>query len=574
MQGPIVDLVLLMLLVLFFGMEQRRRPQIYFRFWFVGWIFVFLSYVVWAVQGAPATVLRVQNAVCFDFLLLGLLTFLMAPVATDHSLRKIMLCGLAIGGVAMIIVDTQDFIAIPRLLLAAGVMLLEAVSLSVGYALLPHRWPVVRRVVLGICVVYGVALTSYALLTPATNLDDSVVVEVLLCAAVLYARSAGGRSASRWAGTLGFAAWAAFYLLNIWPHGPAWLAKVLDEFWNFPKYFVGVSMVLKVFEDSAADKARMAETFRDLYEDFRVLYDTHPHPMWICDGRKGHLLTANEAAVKEYGYNLEEFKAMRMADLEVPGDMETEEFESMLDEPTDGARVRHRHKDGQVVWVNVVEREIMYVGQKARLVIARNVTERVKLDRELSYRAQHDVLTGLPNRQLLDERLDQCLQSSRVEDRRAAVLTVDVDHFKMINDTYGHLVGDECLKEVAARLKSKIRKVDTIARTGGEEFTAIVSGLSKASDAEKVAASLMRVFEAPVELAFGALGVTVSIGVAVYPDDATDATTLRRLSDEAMYRAKRAGRNRAAYASDKTPVLDFKKPEAAETPRRGALSGE
>ena len=187
----------------------------------------------------------------------------------------------------------------------------------------------------------------------------------------------------------------------------------------------------------------------------------------------------------------------------------------------------------------------------------------MKLDRELSYRAQHDVLTGLPNRQLLEERLEQCLQSCRVEDRRAAVLTVDVDHFKLINDTYGHLVGDECLKEVAARLKSKIRKVDTIARTGGEEFTAIVSGLSKASDAEKVAASLMRVFEAPVELPFGALGVTVSVGVAVYPDDATDATTLRRLSDEAMYRAKRAGRNRAAYSSDKTTVLDFKKPEAS-----------
>ena len=151
----------------------------------------------------------------------------------------------------------------------------------------------------------------------------------------------------------------------------------------------------------------------------------------------------------------------------------------------------------------------------------------------------------------------------RVEDRRAAVLTIDVDHFKLINDTYGHLVGDECLKEVAARLKSKIRKVDTIARTGGEEFTAVVCGLNKATDAEKVAASLMRVFEAPVELPFGALGVTVSVGVAVYPDDATDATTLRRLSDEAMYRAKRAGRNRAAYVAEKTPVLDFKKPEAS-----------
>jgi diguanylate cyclase (GGDEF)-like protein/PAS domain S-box-containing protein len=563
MQGPVVDLVLLMLLTLFFGLQQRRRPQIYFRFWFAGWIFVFLSYVVWAVQGVPATLVRLQNAVCFDFLLMGVLTFLMSMVAKDQSLRKIVLCGVAIGGVAMIMVDTQEFLVIPRLLLAAEVLLAGGLGFSIGYALLPRRWPRRRGMILAICVVSCAALTSYVLLTPATNLDSAVVVEVLLCAAVLYAGSAARRGVSGWAGTFGFAAWAAFYLVNMRPDNPAWMQKVLYEFWNFPKYFVGFSMILKVFEDTADDKARMVETFRDLYEDFRLLYDTHPHPMWICDAVTGQLLTANEAALKEYGYSLEELQGMRMAELEVPGDAEAEEVENILGESTEGARVRHRYKSGRVAWVNVVEREIMYLGKAARLVIARNITERMKLDRELSYRAQHDVLTGLPNRQLLEERLDQCLQSSRVEDRRAAVLTVDVDHFKMINDTYGHLVGDECLKEVAARLKSKIRKVDTIARTGGEEFTAIVSGLSKASDAEKVAASLMRVFEAPVELAFGAMGVTVSIGVAVYPDDATDATTLRRLSDEAMYRAKRAGRNRAAYASDKTTVLDFKKPEAS-----------
>jgi diguanylate cyclase (GGDEF)-like protein/PAS domain S-box-containing protein len=347
------------------------------------------------------------------------------------------------------------------------------------------------------------------------------------------------------------------------PGNPSWVIAGLSQFWNFPKYFVGFSMILKVFEETADDKARMAETFRDLYEDFRLLYDTHPHPMWICDGPRGKFLTANEAASKEYGYTVAEFQGMRLSDLELPFDPEAEEVDSVLGEPAEGVRVRHRHKDGRVVWVNLVDREIVYLGQAARLLIGRNITERLKLDRELSFRAQHDVLTGLPNRQLLEERLEHCLQSCRVEDRRAAVLTIDVDHFKLINDTYGHLVGDECLKEVAARLKSKIRKVDTIARTGGEEFTAVVSGLNKASDAEKVAASLMRVFEAPVELPFGALGVTVSVGVAVYPDDATDATTLRRLSDEAMYRAKRAGRNRAAYVAEKTPVLDFKKPEAS-----------
>jgi diguanylate cyclase (GGDEF)-like protein/PAS domain S-box-containing protein len=563
MQGPVVDLVLLMLLILFFGLQQRRRPQIYFRFWFAGWIFVFLSFMVWAVQGSLTKVLELQNAVCFDFLLLGVLTFLMSLVAKEHGTRKVVLCGLAMGVAAMVIVDTREFVMIPRLTLAGGVLLAEAVAFSVGYMLLPRRWPRRRGLILTICIVYGTALVSYVLLTPAANLDNAVVVEVLLCSAVLYAGSAGRRGVSGWAGTFGFAAWAGFYLLRMGAADTAWIQTALSEFWNFPKYFVGFSMILKVFEDTADDKARMAETFRDLYEDFRLLYDTHPHPMWICDSPKGQFLTANEAATKEYGYSKAEFQAMRMSELGLSSDMEAEEVDSVLGEPAEGVRVQHRHKDGRVVWVNMVEREIVYLGQEARLVIARNITERLKMDRELSYRAQHDALTGLPNRQLLEERLEECLQLCRVEDRRAAVLTIDVDHFKLINDTYGHLVGDECLKEVAARLKSKIRKVDTIARTGGEEFTAVVSGLNKASDAEKVAASLMRVFEAPVELQFGALGVTVSIGVAVYPDDATDATTLRRLSDEAMYRAKRAGRNRAAYTAEKTPVLDFKKPEAS-----------
>jgi diguanylate cyclase (GGDEF)-like protein/PAS domain S-box-containing protein len=563
MQGPIVDLVLLLLLILFFGLQQRRRPQVYFRFWFAGWIFVFLSYVVWEMQGRLAMAEPLQNAVCFDFLWLGVMTFLMSLLAKEHGTKKVILCGLAIGAATILIVDTQQFIVIPSEVLAIGVLAAEGIAFSIAFILVPKRWPRRRAGILTICVVYGSALTVYAWLTPASNLDHCAVVQVLLCAAVMYAGSAGRRGVSGWAGTVGFAAWAGFYLLKMHPGNPAWLTIGLSEFWNFPKYFVGFSMILKVFEETADDKARMAETFRDLYEDFRLLYDTHPHPMWICNESRGRFLTANEAATKEYGYSIAEFQGMTMSELELPDDQEAEEVDSVLGEPAEGVRVRHRHKDGRVVWVNMVEREIVYLGQEARLVIARNITERLKLDRELSFRAQHDVLTGLPNRQLLEERLEQCLQSCRVEERRAAVLTIDVDHFKLINDTYGHLVGDECLKEVAARLKSKIRKVDTIARTGGEEFTAVVSGLNKASDAEKVAASLMRVFEAPVELPFGALGVTVSVGVAVYPDDAIDSTTLRRLSDEAMYRAKRAGRNRAAYSAEKTTVLDFKKPEAS-----------
>jgi diguanylate cyclase (GGDEF)-like protein/PAS domain S-box-containing protein len=505
--------------------------------------------MVWTVGEVWPGLDHLRDAACFDFILLGVLTFLMSQVAKEQRLRKVVLVGAAIGVVNVLIINVQEFVSLPRVLLVLMVLLWQGDSFYIAHVLLPGTWRRRRALIFTICMVFGAALLSYVWMTPATNLDNFAVTEVLLCAAVLYADTVGIRSFARYVGVVGFVLWAAFYFVNIPLIDRSQAQKVLYEFRNFPKYFVAFMMILKIFEDAMANQAQMADKFRELYEDFRLIYDSHPHPMWICDGA-GKFLTANAATLKAYGYGLEELQEMRMAELESPRDEETEDIDSVLGAPTEGTRMQHRHKDGRVVWVNVVDREIMYLGREARFVIAHNITERLKLDRELSHRAQHDALTGLPNRQLLVDRLEQCLNVCEREQRKAALFTIDVDHFKLINDTYGHLVGDECLVEVAARLKSKIRKVDTIARTGGEEFTAVVSGLSRASDAEKVAASLLRMFETPVELAIGALLMTVSIGVAVFPDDAEDAEMLRQRSDEAMYRAKRAGRNRAAYAFD------------------------
>ena len=215
MQGPIVDLVLLLLLILFFGLQQRRRPQVYFRFWFVGWIFVFLSYVAWFMQARLTNFEPLQNAVCFNFLLLGVFTFLMSLLAKEHGTRKIILCGLAMAAASMVIVDTQQFIVIPPLVLAGGVLVAEGIGFTVAFLLIPKRWPRRRYGILTICMVYGSALTVYAWRTPASNLDHCVIVEVLLCAAVMYAGSAGRRGVSGWAGTVGFASWAGFYLLKM-----------------------------------------------------------------------------------------------------------------------------------------------------------------------------------------------------------------------------------------------------------------------------------------------------------------------------------------------------------------------
>jgi diguanylate cyclase (GGDEF)-like protein/PAS domain S-box-containing protein len=551
MQGPVVDLVLLLLLILFFGLLQRSRPQKYFRFWFAGWIFVFLGYAVWAVKSVRPGLVGLQNVACFNFMLLGVLTFMIAQVAGEPSLRRLVSVGAVIGVINVLVIDATEFTVVPKLLLAAMILVWQGEGFYIGYVLLPRRWSRTRRAILAICVVSAVAMLAYVGMRPGKDLDNWAVVEVLLCTAVLYGGPPGNkRSAARWMGTIGFAAWAVFYSAGTLLNGPSEVRTVLFEFWNFPKYFVGFSMILKVFEDARDEKAGMADTFRELYEDFRLIYESHPYPMWICDGTTGEFLTANKAALQVYGYAMEELVELRMEDLETPRDKEMEEVEKESEVPAGATRHRHRYRDGRVVWVNLVEREIMYLGRVARFVTAHDVTEQMKQDKELSHRAQHDVLTGLPNRQLLADRLERCLIDCEREKRKAAILTIDVDHFKLINDTYGHLVGDECLKLVAARLKSKIRKVDTIARTGGEEFMAVVSGLSNVTDAEKVAASLLRVFETPLDLVIGEVGVTVSVGVAVFPDDATDAETLRRLSDEALYRAKRAGRNCAAYAFD------------------------
>jgi diguanylate cyclase (GGDEF)-like protein len=125
---------------------------------------------------------------------------------------------------------------------------------------------------------------------------------------------------------------------------------------------------------------------------------------------------------------------------------------------------------------------------------------------------------------------------------------IDVDHFKQINDTYGHGFGDECLRLVAARLSSKIRQIDTIARVGGEEFAAIIGGLHQVSDAKIITDLLLGVFETPLQMGDHEVMVTVSIGGAIYPDDGVDGDSLMRRADDALYMAKRTGRNRTVMA--------------------------
>jgi diguanylate cyclase (GGDEF)-like protein/PAS domain S-box-containing protein len=161
--------------------------------------------------------------------------------------------------------------------------------------------------------------------------------------------------------------------------------------------------------------------------------------------------------------------------------------------------------------------------------------------------AHHDMLTGLPNRLLFAAQLAHSLQRASRQRQQIALLFVDLDRFKFVNDTLGHAAGDELLRVVAARLRAAVRAEDTVARLGGDEFTVVLEEVAGAAAAAATALKLHDAIAAPMELQGRTVTVSATIGIALFPADGTDAGTLMRAADVAMYRAKRRGRRSHAF---------------------------
>ncbi len=169
--------------------------------------------------------------------------------------------------------------------------------------------------------------------------------------------------------------------------------------------------------------------------------------------------------------------------------------------------------------------------------------ERLRTLDKMEYQAYHDALTGLPNRNLFRDHLELAIAQARRTGEKLAVVFLDLDRFKMINDSLGHSVGDELLTAVGIRLQSAVRRGDTLARRGGDEFTLLMTKIRDATDVAKLAQHLLEIIRSPFEVAGRELFVTISIGVGIYPEDGEDGETLVKHSDVAMYRAKELGRD-------------------------------
>ncbi len=256
----------------------------------------------------------------------------------------------------------------------------------------------------------------------------------------------------------------------------------------------------------------------------------------------GLITDGNQAVERMLGFSVAEVVGRPVLDF-IPDAWKQVVFEhirSGLEEPYE-AMVRA--KGGQELPVEIVGKTMPFGSETYRLAVVRDISARKDAQARIQFMALHDPLTLLPNRVYLKDRLDSLLAQARRNQRLMAVLFIDLDNFKTVDDSLGHHAGDLLLREIALRLSAAVRQGDIVARLGGDEFVVVLAEVANSDDAARVAAKLMAMVNAAVTLEGRKLSVSPSIGISVFPMDGDSADDLIRHADAAMYHAKDSGRN-------------------------------
>ena len=278
-------------------------------------------------------------------------------------------------------------------------------------------------------------------------------------------------------------------------------------------------------------------------ESFRLLLEKNPLPMWVCDHESLRFLAVNEAAIEHYGYSRVAFLAMTVLDIRPPEERRQAKELFGTDQSTyKGGKVwRHIKADGTEIEVAIYRTTLQFHGREASVTAAIDVTEQREAERRLVHYARHDSLTNLANLVAFSEHIESALARVDIVNKPFALLCLDLDRFKEINDGFGHSVGDELLREVARRLKAAAEGA-FIARKGGDEFAVVAEDITSSASASQIADQIHAAMAQTFVINGHSLHIGVSIGIAMHPTDGCDEQTLLSNADAAMYRAKTAGR--------------------------------
>ena len=292
-------------------------------------------------------------------------------------------------------------------------------------------------------------------------------------------------------------------------------------------------------------------TVKESEERFRAAFEQAGVGMGLrdIDPSKPQWLRVNQKLCDILGYTREELMQLTSIDVTPPEDraVAIEQNERLLrGEITTYVREkRYVRKDGQIIWAKITLSAVRGTsGQPGYIIsVVEDITDTKKTDERIAYLAQYDALTALPSRTLFRDRLIQAMARAKRNERLLAVMLLDLDRFKEINDSFGHAVGDCTLQAVGNLLKDALREVDTIARMGGDEFALIIEQNANIDEITAVAERIQQVFYAPLVIAGREIFVTTSIGITVYPFNGEDVDELLQASEVALYRAKEDGRN-------------------------------
>ena len=282
---------------------------------------------------------------------------------------------------------------------------------------------------------------------------------------------------------------------------------------------------------------------RNAAESFRLLFENNPVPMWVVERSTLKFIDVNAAAVEHYGYTREQFLNMTSLDIRPAGEHQRalEDARNNFSLDSGAADWTHRKADGSEILVASYARPIKYNGTEAAIVSVIDITERRKQDARIQYLVEHDTLTDLPNRRLFFDLLKGSLARKSSNPHYTAVILVDVDDFKRVNDTLGHQVGDNLIVAVANRLEECIGDRGVVARLGGDEFVVLLPVLAGPEAAQAVAVELIDAFRRPLIIPGHSILTKISAGISLGLGDAVDASTLMLHADLALYQAKSGG---------------------------------
>jgi diguanylate cyclase (GGDEF)-like protein/PAS domain S-box-containing protein len=541
MDQIITNMASLGLLVFLFATIARRAADDRLRCWVAGWvcILIHIGLKLWTPQSALG---RFANASAgIDSLVLSATFFIVSTMIVRQGRRA----GLVLGG-------TMAFSTLPLLTLAIvhphpgwllAVLVIARQLITIWSA---RRAGINQRVILGWVIPACTLSLAWMLVGIARGHNEFVVLallaEMYFVAGFDFWYAGWERSLGLITTCMGFLAFAAVFpgallIEQAWPRIP-----LASDLFGISAFSVAVGMILIVLEEDA-------RSARQTTEEYQLTFDTNPHPLWIFDTETLEFLAVNQAACAEHGYTRGEFEELRLPDIVARGAHPQILGQVGRSAANPNGISRHIRKDGREMPMDVTAHQIVFHGRPAQFVLGIDVSEREELERQVQHHSRHDPLTGLPNRVLFEEQLQSALARTLDAKEKLAILFLNLDHFKRINDTYGTQLGDECLKKVADILRGQAGPMDLVARTEGDGFALVLTGLKSGFPAEHVLLKLGETFREPIVVGEIKVRLGFSAGLALCPEDGIELAELWRSAESALSRARAAGGGQVVWSS-------------------------